>query len=297
MIFETLKHTLRESIFGWDYFTDFDKVTSNVQKIEVELNILNYLLGKENIEDEFIKLVLEYPKIRRALHILIAVRKSKLKETSIVTDKENLIAENKTYIFYDEITDSIKEELLIFFRESGLKNIFENKKIKNLVDYCLGVEVGLDTNARKNRTGKIMEGLCELKLLEFSIENNFTLLREVTKKEIYKQFGIDVHTNVDSKEKKNDRRFDFVLFNQISKKLFIFEVNYYSSSGSKPNSIAREYIDLYKLLQKQNIEFVWITDGHGWYKMLNALEQTVKNNKFVINLDMLKNGILDEICK
>jgi len=99
--FNTLKDTLRDSIFTWDYFTDFKKVKLNVQKIKVELNILNSLIGEENIEEEFIKLVNEYPKIRKALPVLIAVRKDKLNNTSVITNIDTMIAENKIYIFYE----------------------------------------------------------------------------------------------------------------------------------------------------------------------------------------------------
>ena len=144
--FNNLKDTFQESIFTWDYFTDFEKVKLNIQKVKVELNILNSLIGEDNIENEFIKLVVEYPKIRHALPLLIAVRKDKLNDTPIITNMETLIAENKKHIFYDDINENTKIELLIFFRESGLKDIFQNKYIKNLVDYCFGVEVGFDTN-------------------------------------------------------------------------------------------------------------------------------------------------------
>ena len=147
--FNHLKDTFQESIFTWDYFTDFEKVKINIKKVKVELNILNSLIGEENIEEEFINLICEYPKIRQALPLLIAVRKDKLNDTPIITDIYTLMAENKKYIFYDDITENIKYELLIFFRESGLKDIFQNRYIKNLVDYCFGVEVGFDTNARK----------------------------------------------------------------------------------------------------------------------------------------------------
>lgn len=298
MKFETLKNTLQESIFTWDYFTDFEKVKKNVKKIEKELNLLNYLIGKENIEEEFLSLIEEYPRVRKILPILIAIRNNKLSETSVITDEELLNAENKKYIFNDPIDENIKKELLIFFNISGLKYLFESKSVKNLVDYCYGVEVGLDTNARKNRTGKLMEELCENFMNNFIKEHKeFKLLREATKVHILKEFNIDVKTQIDADEKKkNDRRFDFVLYDTKKHKLYIFEVNYYSSSGSKPNSIAREYTDLFVLLKSQNIEFVWITDGQGWLKMLNALEQTVKHNNYVINLDMIKNGILKEIC-
>lgn len=298
MKFNTLRDTLQDSIFTWDYFTDFEKVKKNVKKIEKELNLLNYLIGKENIEEEFLSLIEEYPKVRKILPILIAIRNNKLSETSVITDEELLNAENKKYIFNDPIDKNIKKELLIFFNVSGLKDLFESKSIKNLVDYCYGVEVGLDTNARKNRTGKIMEELCENFMHNFVKENkDFRLLREATKVHILNQFGIEVKTQINGYEKKkNDRRFDFVLYDTKKKKLYIFEVNYYSSQGSKPNSIAREYTDLFVLLKSQNIEFVWITDGQGWLKMLNALEQTANNNNHVINLDMLKRGILADIC-
>lgn len=295
--FDSLKATLQDSIFTWDYFTDFAKVKKNVIKIEKELNLLNYLIGKENIEVEFLSLIEEYPKVRKILPILIAIRNNKLSETSVITNEEILNAQNKKYIFHEKINDEIKQELLIFFNVSGLKDLFENKTVKNLVDYCYGVEVGFDTNARKNRTGDIMEKHCFNHIDKFCKNHNFKFLVQGTKVQIEKEFGIIVKTSSEGidMEIKNDRRFDFVIYNHHINKLYIFEVNYYSSQGSKPNSIAREYSDLFDLLKKQNIEFIWITDGQGWLKMLNALEQTVNHNDYVINLDMLKNGILEEI--
>lgn len=43
-----------------------------------------------------------------------------------------------------------------FIKETGLQKVFQDKNIKNLVDYVFGVETGLDTNARKNRSGDLM---------------------------------------------------------------------------------------------------------------------------------------------
>lgn len=154
---ETLKTTLQDSAFTWDYFTDFEKVKRNVRKIEKELNLLNYLIGKENIEEEFLSLIEEYPKVRKVLPVLIAIRDNKLSTTPIITDMSTLIPEDKRYIFNDDMNENIKKELLIFFKETGLKKFFENKAVKNLVDYCIGVEVGFDTNARKNRKSNAME--------------------------------------------------------------------------------------------------------------------------------------------
>ena len=115
MRFENLKNTLQDSIFTWDYFTDFEKVKKNVKKIEKELNLLNYLIGKENLEEEFLSLVEEYPKVRKILPILVAIRDDKLSCTPVITDIETLVPENKKYIFHDPIDENIKKELLIFF--------------------------------------------------------------------------------------------------------------------------------------------------------------------------------------
>ncbi len=289
--FNALKNTFQDSIFAWDYFTDFEKVKSNVQKVKVELNILNSLIGEEDIEEEFIKLIKEYPKTRQALPLLIAIRKDKLNDTSVIANMDTLIAENKKYIFYDKIDEEIEKELLIFFREGGLKDIFQNRYVKNLVDYCFGVEVGLDTNARKNRTGTLMENIVSNYLTKFCQKNkDFTYIEQATQKKIKEKFNYRIKID------KNSRRFDFALFNKITKKLFLIEVNFYSGGGSKLKATAGEYQYLYDFLKNQNIDFIWITDGKGWLTALNPLEETFKHNDYVINLKMIKDGILNKIC-
>ena len=290
--FTNLKNTLQESIFTWDYFTDFEKVKRNVKKIEKELNLLNYLIGKENIENEFLSLIEEYPKVRKILPILIAIRDNKLSITPVITNMETLIPENKKYIFYDAMNENIKKELLIFFNRSGLRNIFETKAIKNLVDYCFGVEVGFDTNARKNRTGTIMENIVSNYLNKFCQENtNFNYIEQATQKRIKEFFHYDIEID------KNSRRFDFALYNEDNKKIYLIEVNYYSGGGSKLKATAGEYQYLNDFIKSQNIEFIWVTDGKGWLTALHPLEETFNHNDYVVNLEMLKNGILEEICK
>jgi len=290
--FETLKNTLQDSIFTWDYFTDFAKVKKNVKEIEKELNLLNYLIGKENIEEEFLSLIEEYPKVRKILPILIAIRDDKLSSTPIITDIDTLIPENKKYIFNDKINENVKKELLIFFKETGLKDFFENKAVKNLVDYCIGVEVGFDTNARKNRTGTLMENLVLNFLEDFCAKNkNFHYIEQATQKRIKQFFDYDIVID------KNSRRFDFALYDNSNNKLYLFEVNYYSGGGSKLKATAGEYQYLNDFLKAQNLTFIWVTDGIGWFTALNPLEETFNHNDYVINLEMLKNNILEEICK
>jgi type II restriction enzyme len=290
--FNDLKNSLQDSIFSWDYFTDFEKVKLNVKSVEKELNILNYLIGKRDIEKEFIQLIEEYPNVRRALPLLIAVRREKLKDMPIITDIDRLIPENKEYIFYNELNQNIKDELLIFFRSSGLKDIFQDRYIKNLVDYCFGIEVGFDTNARKNRTGTLMENLVSKFLKDFcKLNSNFKYIKQATQKRVKEHFNYEIKID------KSSRRFDFALFNTSKNRLFLIEVNYYSSGGSKLKATAGEYQYLNDFLKSQGIALIWITDGNGWLTALNALEETFNHNDFVINLDMLRSGILNEICK
>lgn len=290
-VFNYLLENLTDSIFTWDYFVDFQKVIENVNKFEKELNLLNVLIGKENIEEKFIELIREYPKVRGVLSLLIAVRKAKLKELKIITDIEDLISEYKKNLFdYKvELNNEIEKELLIFFNESGLKDILQNKNVKNLVDYCFGIEVGMDTNARKNRTGTSMEKLIEKLLNVFSKKYDLEYISQATKRKIKEKWDYDIETD------RTARRFDFAVFNKNNEKLYIIEVNYYSGGGSKVKSTAAEYKTTQDLLKPQGIDLIWITDGLGWKSTKAGLYETFLHNDFVFNIDLIKKGILKDV--
>lgn len=293
--FQNFLETLQESIVTWGYFCDFEKAHNNSFKISIQLHILDALLGKENLKESLFQIVEKYPETRSVLPILIATRKSKISELPII-DPITLSMENKSYLFDEKIklTDEIKKELWSFFEESGLIDIFRNKKINNLEDYVFGVEIGLDSNARKNRTGKLMENTVELFISNFCKKNGLEFITQATKTKIFEKFGVNIKMDI-SKRKSGERKFDFAIFNKKNNRLVIIETNYYSSTGSKPSSIAREYIDLHNILKKENITFMWITDGVGWRKMKNPLEKTINEIDYVVNLKILKNGVLKEI--
>jgi len=290
-IFEYLLSTLKDSIFTWDYFVNFEKVKINISKIEKELNLLNVLIGKKDIEVEFLNLINEYPKVRQVLPILIAIRKNKMRETKIIDDFEELISENKSHLFNpsEELTNEIKNDLLTFFNESGLKEIFEDKDIKNLVDYCFGIEIGMDTNARKNRTGKSMELIVEKILQKFCKENNLEYIPQATQSKIKTKWSFEMELD------KTKRIFDFAIFNKSKNKIYIIETNYYSGSGSKVKSTAGEYQYLYDFLSKQKIALIWVTDGLGWRKTKNALLENFLSSNYIFNIELLKQQILKEI--
>ena len=56
--------TFTDSIATYDYSTDFNTVYKNIDKIKVELNIMNSLVGSRNIEKDFDSLCKKYPEIR-----------------------------------------------------------------------------------------------------------------------------------------------------------------------------------------------------------------------------------------
>lgn len=288
-IFNYFIKTLNPSIFTWDYFVDWEKIKKNVRGIEKELNLLNYLIGKDNIEFEFLKLVNEYPNLKKVLPILVAVRAKKTKDINIIINFENLAYKSVSSIFLNNTTETDNDQLLRFFKESGLEEIFKDKTIKNLVDYTFGVEAGLDTNARKNRTGNLMENILDRYLKTFTEKNQLELISQATKTKIQNAWNFKLKVD------KYDRVFDFSIYNKKKKRIYLIEANYYSGTGSKLKSTAGEYRNLHDFLKNQNINFIWITDGLGWEKTKNPLFETFSNNDYIFNLELVNKGALEEI--
>ncbi len=142
--FEKFISQLSETNATLDYFTNFEKIKNNVSKISIKLNQLNYLIGKKDLKHAIEQLYEENPKAFDVLNILIAVRKNK--KTKTFNSKGQIVSLESYFNSPKSIHD--------FIVETGLAEIFQNKNITNLVDYVFGVEVGLDTNARKNRGGE-----------------------------------------------------------------------------------------------------------------------------------------------
>ncbi|MCD5425222.1 MAG: type II restriction endonuclease [Methanosarcinaceae archaeon] len=290
-VFKYFLETLNDSIFTWNYFVNFEKVKKNIYSIEKELNLLNVLIGKNNIEKEFIDLISEYPNIRKVLPILVAIRNNKLKDLKIIDDFEELISRNKIDLFNPKVKlkNKLKEDLLTFFKESGLKYIFQNKNVKSIVDYCFGIEVGMDTNARKNRIGQLMESIVENIIQKFSEKNDLEFIYQATQKKIKEKWNFDIKID------KTNRNFDFAVFKKSKNKIFLIETNYYSGGGSKLKSTAGEYKDLFNFLKNQNINLIWITDGLGWKTTKKSLFETFSHNDYLINIELIKQGALEDI--
>ena len=259
--FKTFLSQLSETNATLDYFVDFEKVKGNVRKIALKLNQLNYLIGKDNLEEAINDLYEENPKVFEVLDILIAVRNKNAK----TLDNTGKITLLESYF-------TSPKGVLEYICETGLAEVFKNKEISNLVDYVFGIEVGLDTNTRKNRGGdnmsKAVSLLFDREEIYYKKEVNSTLFLDI------ESLGVDV------------KRFDFVI--KTKKKTYLIETNFYNTGGSKLNEVARAYSEVApKINQYENYEFVWITDGQGWLSAKNKLEEAYNTIPSVYNLTTL----------
>jgi type II restriction enzyme len=282
--FEEWLSTFRETIATWDYYTDFNKVYRNVDAVKVELNILNSLIGSDDIRNEFISLVESYPHVLQVVPLLLAKR-------------ENTIKINTSETMYDfdfKNTNYSIEEYANFMDKTGLFNLLKNRILRSLLDYVTGIEVGMDTNARKNRMGKAMEDLVEEHLKKKGFVRDVTYFKEMSRSEIQSKFGLDL-SNI-TNEGKAEKRFDFVI--KTKDHVYAIETNFYSSSGSKLNETARSY----ELLAResatvQGFTFIWITDGLGWRSARNNLRQTFEVTRHIYNIADLENDVLAVVLK
>ena len=264
--FNLFMSQLQETNQTLDFFCDFDKISANVAEVEMSLNTLNYLIGKDDLAKGVAEIWQRDPKVFEVLGILIAVRDEGRKP---VVDKDGNVVLLKSYF---ESCSKVVE----FLQGTGLADIFQSRRIKNLVDYVFGIETGLDTNARKNRSGHIMEN---------------TVAR------LFRMNGIRFRQEVYSSEfpelsvlGADEKRFDFYI--KTSEKKYLIEVNFYSGGGSKLNEVARAYTELApKVNSVKGFEFVWITDGIGWKSARNKLEEAYNTIPSVYNLTSIESFV------
>jgi type II restriction enzyme len=285
-VFKYFKDSLTDSITVWDYFVDWKKVINNFKEIEINLNILTYLIGKDNLEEELRQLLKQYPKIARTIPILLACRTANFK---ILTEyaEEKLNYECFNFSHKETIDDKNIEAIVVFTKKTGILDIFRNKIIKNVPDYVFGIEVGLDSNGRKNRSGTTMETIVKNILKPICQKNNFSLISQVTPSKLKKDWEVTVEVD------KANRKFDFVV--KTEKALYLIETNFYGGGGSKLKATAGEYKGLFDVISSQGHKFIWITDGLGWKSSLRSLEETFNRIDYTFNLKMLSTGLLAEI--
>lgn len=274
----------RASIATYQYYVDFEKVYKNIDDIKVELNILNTLIGSKNISEEFQELIKRYPETLKCIPLLLAVR------------NQEIYCQNEYggyHYNFKNIDDNI-EKYVYFMKETGLFNLLENRIVSNIVDYVSGVEVGLDSNGRKNRGGHLMEDLVESYIERAGFVKDHNYFKEMFISQISKKWNIDLSPI--SNKGKTEKRFDFVIYN--NKRIYAIETNFYGSSGSKLNETARSYKNIaMESKEIDDFEFVWFTDGQGWFSARHNLEETFDVMKHLYNIADLEKGIINEVFK
>lgn len=271
--------SFKKSISSYDYYANFNKVISNVENAKIELNILNALIGSDDIEEDFKQVVKRYPETLKCIPILLAVREYEI----FAMDEEG------EYKFDFKKMNHSLEEYSMFMRKTGLFDMLSKHLINNLVDYVYGVETGLDSNGRKNRGGHLMEDTVERYLVEI---DGLEYYKELKAGEVEKKWGIDLSPITNAG--KTIKRFDFVV--KVNDTVYAIETNFYASQGSKLNETARSY----KLIAQEasnikNFEFVWVTDGQGWNGAKNNLRETFEVMEHIYNIEDLNEGMFQKL--
>lgn len=276
--FKTLLPTNRT----YKYYVDWDKIYERIYGIRHELSLLNYLVHVDykDRKSELKTLIRKYPNVVEAIPYLLAIREKSIDILELI---EHEVRYRKVIFNKYHLSEETIEDLIEFTDKVGLLKAFDN--MKDVFTFVYGVEVGLDSNARKNRSGKIFQEMVayvlKSKIKEANIESMF--LKE-------EDPNIKVGRN---------KRADFVIYYKDVPKAVI-EVNFYSVGGSKPIETANSYLDLNKRLGEKSLKFIWITDGSAWREMRASLIQPFKEIDYVLNYTILKDNfhkILEQLLK
>lgn len=268
--FDKFMSQLRETNQSLDFFCDFDKIEENVENIKLSLCILNSLLGATDLRKGVERIWERDKSAFSVMDILIAVRSA---------GKKKALNSLGQCVVIDNLFDSV-DGVIEYLESTGLAEVFRKRKIKDLVDYVFGIETGLDSNARKNRSGHIMERMVAKLLADNGVD---------FRQEVYSTEWPDLQQVLGDDEK----RFDFVI--STPKKTYLIEVNFYSNGGSKLNEVARSYSDIApKINSVAGFEFVWITDGVGWRSARNKLQEAFGIIPGIYNLTSIE-VFLDKI--
>lgn len=270
-----------------EYYVNWDKVERETKQYELELNTLNYLIGKENIYEETLRLFEQQPNLIKAIPSLIASR-DKVLDILSIDDNDDMSFER---LDFSKIDSERVEDYVVFAEDSGLLDFLQNKANRSLVDYVYGVEAGLDSNARKNRSGTTMEGILERHVSKLASELDLEWKAQATAAYIKEKWNIEVPVD------KSERRFDVAVYSTKNNKLWLIETNYYGGGGSKLKAVAGEFTELSQFVvqSKDDVEFVWVTDGQGWKTAHLPLSEAFGHIINVFNLNMLKNNYLHDL--
>ena len=280
--------SLIETNRSFDFFVNWEKIRSYFDEYKIELNILNSLINDPNFDDTLTKILHDYPNVLPVIPLLIAVRDKKFPIVSNFNSEEL-----KNYRFDFSVRQLSFDEinfLIEFISKTGLKDFFLSLSQKSIPDYYIGVEVGMDTNARKNRSGQVMEEFIHSKLKEIKRKTNdsFGIFTQSQYNILSQKYGLKINSAL------SNRKADFILVKN-NRKIIAIETNFYSGTGSKPQEIVNSYIQRQNELKKYDIDFIWITDGIAWVGQKNQMNFGFERLDYILNISFIKKGLLENI--
>jgi type II restriction enzyme len=285
-VFKYLIDHLTDTIKYWDYFVNWSKVLGNYEHMELELHMLDYLVGKNEVRAALADLLRQQPKVIRLIPVLLAIRGSKVKLLTGSIESEDPY-ETFDFTSSTKLSEEDIEKACEFASMTGLLELFHSKRVTSVTDYVLGVEVGLDSNGRKNRSGTSMEKLVKGLIATICHANAYEFLPQATAMLIKQEWDMEVRVD------KSSRDFDFAI--NANGILYLVETNYYSGGGSKLKATAGEYRTLHATLSSDGHRFIWITDGQGWKTVSRPLREAFNDLDYILNIKMVLSGVLQEI--
>ncbi len=275
------------------YWVNWDKVTKLTRSLEVALNTLNYLVGKKDIRSEAKKLFIQQPDLIKVIPTLLATREKDLALLDIDAQGKML----ETQIDFSQANIKHLDSYLDFMEKTGLLRFLSEDLKQSLVDYVYGVQVGLDSNGRKNRSGTQNEEILSLYLDKIKQRHpELETATQVTNQVIESRWQIHIPPKQGA-AKVGGRRYDGAIYSHKTGNVTIIETNFYGGGGSKLKAVAGEFSDLYAedLKPLPNVGFVWISDGCGWDTAKNPLSEAFEIIPNIFNLKMLRGGFLEDL--
>lgn len=231
---------------------DHKKVIKYVAQEEIKLNTLNYII--DNDSEQVIKkikiLFQTHPDAFQAIPFLLAIKHEDIKK-----NKPIRLRKDQEFVDLKELLKN-EDDLIYLFKESGLLEFITEGKIKNFVDYLTGVEVGKDTNARKNRFGKKFENEIET-LLKDSFKNypNIKIEKQIKTKNMSEINS----TNSDLKNSLAEiKKLDFLVIDSSNQRYVLIEISYYNTGGSKINETGKSYLNIIKEIENYQDTYQFI---------------------------------------
>lgn len=284
---------------GFNYYVDWTNI-DGYQEFQIEIHALDILIrcSDELFYEHFSELLTKLPSVILLFPYLFGLAKNEREK--LHKNKESLILiqeelDKNDFLEFNfsrsAIRDFKRDEIskyYDFFVQMGLKHLYQNIIEKSTLDYIAGVLVGMDSNGRKNRGGKVFELACLPLFEKICKEHNLQLLTQ-------KQFKVLVELGFQISQDIADRKADFIIYDATQKKAINFEVNFYNGTGSKPEEIIDSYINRQNDLLSNGISFALVTDGRCWESATNQLEKGFRHLEYLLNFYMLKHGMLEEI--